>query len=341
MISLPQRDPIPISCFTLICAAVLFWLPGSAASETPPVTDPATWEIRQEHLFSPSSKRPADAYIGDLFTRLAAQDGVGKPVSRDEFLALLQRPESREVYAAQLIKVATPQSVQIQDQAHYDGLKIFMSEKRQKAGVAFLRTHEALLKEAEARYGVARKDIVSILMWESGLGEFTGKLRVFNVLMGQLLFLEIAQEQAIKELASTGMSGSVTSAEVVERQQQRFDRIKKRCVENLVALLRQSKAMGADPLEQRGSWGGAIGYPQFMPASMAYAVDGDQDGVVNLHDWPDAIMSVGNYLKVRGKYGASDRARRTAILRYNPLDSYVNGVITYAEAVWARYKKGE
>ena len=71
-----------------------------------------------------------------------------------------------------------------------------------------------------------------------------------------------------------------------------------------------------------------------MPASMSYAADGDGDGKIDLHSWPDAVMSVAKYLKERGNYGPTDSQRRKAIFSYNPLDSYVNGVIKYADAIW-------
>ena len=311
-----------------------------ASVERPAGVSPI-WKIRTAYALDGSFDRPDTTYIGELVARLESEEGGGMPVSRDEFSALMDRPESQGIYRDQLVKIATPRSVQIQNQEHRDFLNVFMMERRLKAGVAFLHDQGRMLAEAEARYGVHRRDIVSILMWESGLGEFTGDLRVFNVLMGQLLFLDSAQKYAVAQLVESGEVSPLDDAEVVALQEKRFERIKKRCVNNLVALLRQSKATGADPLGQLGSWGGAIGYPQFMPFSMGYAVDGDQDGTIDLHTWLDAIMSVGNYLKVRGNYGPADGARLGAIHSYNPIDSYVNGVISYADAIWQRYKRGE
>ena len=177
---------------------------------------------------------------------------------------------------------------------------------------------------------------MSILMWESGLGEFTGNYRVFNVLIAQLLYMEEAQQAAVRRITARGEADPLASAEVAKKQEERFAKIRRRCVGNLVALLRHSKATGVDPLSLHGSWAGAIGYPQFMPASMPHAADGNGDGTIDLHSWPDAVMSVARYLKERGKYGPTDAARRKAIFSYNPIDSYVNGVIKYAEAVWAR-----
>ena len=155
-------------------------------------------------------------------------------------------------------------------------------------------------------------------MWESGLGEFTGNLRVFNVLVAQLLYLEEAQQEAIRQIRAKGDANPLASPALVIKQEKRFAKIRRRCVGNLVALLRQSKAKGVDPLSLTGSWAGAIGYPQFMPASMSYAADGDGDGKIDLHSWPDAVMSVAKYLKERGNYGPTDSQRRKAIFSYNP-----------------------
>jgi membrane-bound lytic murein transglycosylase B len=51
-----------------------------------------------------------------------------------------------------------------------------------------------------------------------------------------------------------------------------------------------------------GSFAGAMGWPQFMPSSVAkFAVDFDGDGHIDLRNSPvDAIGSVGNYFKSFG-----------------------------------------
>ncbi len=311
----------------LLC--LLLETPGQVAA----ADDTDNWELRKSAIVDLPRTHPAAPYLPDLIKRLASRQGGGSPVSEAEFLALFDRSESRRVYSSQLIKVATPRSVQIQNKAHEDFSRVFLTEKRVKRGVAFLEEKKDLLDRAEQKYGVAQKDIVSILMWESGLGEFTGNYRVFNVLVAQLLYLEEAQQEAVRRITAGGEADPLISAAVAKRQEERFAKIRRRCVGNLVALLRHSKATGVDPLSLHGSWAGAIGYPQFMPASMPHAADGDGDGNIDLHSWPDAIMSVAKYLNERGKYSSTDAARRRALFSYNPIDSYVNGVIKYAEAI--------
>ncbi|HSP32356.1 MAG TPA: lytic murein transglycosylase, partial [Halomonas sp.] len=70
----------------------------------------------------------------------------------------------------------------------------------------------------------------------------------------------------------------------------------------LAAFLRIAYEQQVDPTELRGSYAGAMGYPQFIPTSyQAYAVDFDDDGVRDLWENPvDAIGSVANYFAEHG-----------------------------------------
>ena len=58
----------------------------------------------------------------------------------------------------------------------------------------FLNKYSDILEKAEYKYGVCKQDLVSILMWESGLGKFTGSNRIFNIFMGQILFIDSVQK---------------------------------------------------------------------------------------------------------------------------------------------------
>ncbi len=275
------------------------------------------WTISAEVVLP--AGEPSNADIQELLHRLESGEGEGAPVSAEEFGAYCDRADSR-VDVEALMKYAAPGSIRNQNMDHSRYRQRLLQKNRVEAGALFLQEHKDLLREAEKRYGVAQQDIVSILMWESGLGKITGDTPVFNVLLAQLLYLEDARR---------------THSEPNAQDRKRFDKLKGRAVANLSALLRLSKELGQDPTVQRGSWAGAIGYPQFMPASLKYAADGDGDGLIDLHHWPDVIFSVAKYLHEHG-YNTSYPGRKRGIYRYNPLDSYVNGVIAYADAIMDR-----
>ncbi len=79
------------------------------------------------------------------------------------------------------------------------------------------------------------------------------------------------------------------------------------------------------------SYAGAQGPMQFMPPTWrAYGVDGDGDGVANIHDVDDAIFGAAHYLTANG---AARGDVRNALYRYNHSQAYVNLVLARARAI--------
>jgi membrane-bound lytic murein transglycosylase B len=267
-----------------------------------------------------------DAPIGPFKTiaakLTAASNDEGASVTVDELKKILDDPRAKEIYRPELIKYATPRSVKIQNAEHRSFLKIFMKKEKLEKGAAFLASHAEELSRAEQRFLVKPKDVVSVLMWESNLGETTGKFLVVNVYLGQILFLDEVFAEIEKK--SGAMKEPARSQQV-----KRLGRLKENAAMFLVALLRSAKAKGVDPLEIRGSWAGAIGFPQFMPTSMRWAIDGDDDGRIDLYTFPDAIFSVASYLAAHGY----EKDRSAAIYAYNSDTEYVKGVEAYADAI--------
>lgn len=298
------------------------------------------WEIKKE-LVVGGNGEPLNSLITSIIVGLESYSGEGSRITKAEFLTLFDRPESRLVYKDRLIRYATPKSLDIQKQEHQDYTKIFMQEKRQLAGIEFIKNNNDLLSRAESEYGILKKDMVSLLMWESGLGEFTGDYQIFNVLMAQVLFIEEAQAYSVKEMISKGEQNPLADPKRKVAEEKRLGRRKQDASKNIISLLRECKASGLDPLLQKGSWGGAIGYVQFMPYNLKYAVDADKNGVKDLFSWQDAVMSAANYLKNVGDYNSTESGRKRALKRYNPSDSYVSGVILYADTIWERYLNGK
>jgi len=99
--------------------------------------------------------------------------------------------------------------------------------------------------------------------------------------------------------------------------------------------VRQCKTRGIDPLTVKGSWAGALGFPQFMPASLRWAEDGNGDGKIDLFEMDDAIASVGKYLQAAN----FKKSARDAVYDYNHEAAYVEGVLAFAAALKEPEKK--
>ncbi len=145
----------------------------------------------------------------------------------------------------------------------------FVDAKRIERGLEFWRDHEVALVRAQALYGVPAEIIVAIIGVETVYGRHTGQFEVFNAL-------------------ATLAFDYPPRAELFRRE--------------LEALLLLARDERRDPWQYRGSYAGAIGYPQFLPSSIRkYAVDFDRDGRVDLSgSSDDAIGSVARFLNMHG-----------------------------------------
>lgn len=149
----------------------------------------------------------------------------------------------------------------------------FVEPRRLQAGLAFWEQHEAALARAEAQYGVPAELIAGLIGVETFYGRMTGGFRVID---------------ALATLAFDFPSG--------RRDRSAFFR------SELAEFLKLCRREGLDPLTVKGSFAGAMGWPQFMPGSWnRHAIDFDGDGRVDLVGSPvDAIGSVAHFLVQHG-----------------------------------------
>ena len=136
-----------------------------------------------------------------------------------------------------------------------------------RRGAAKYRAHYTRLMEIERRTGVPASIILGIYGKETSYGLVTGGFDVLDV------------------LASLAYEG---------RRRDLFE-------SEFVAAMKLLD-LGYSRSRLRGSWAGAMGYPQFMPSIvLRLRADGDGDGFADIwRSEPDAFASIGNYLRDAG-----------------------------------------
>jgi membrane-bound lytic murein transglycosylase B len=219
--------------------------------------------------------------------------------------------------------ILTPVSIKKQREQHQDFIPKLVNEKTIAQGVEFFEKYKNTLKKAYDSKKVHPSDIIAVINWESKLGTMVGEQRIIQIFIGQYFFPEKYEEILFKEGAYK-KEGAMNR----DASKKRIERLKNRALGNLAALLNQSVIKKFDPVETKGSWAGAIGFPQFMPTSMTYAEDGDGDGEIDLFNMHDAIMSVANYLY---RHHYTKKGREYSFRRYNPEAVYVKGVKMYGD----------
>ena len=145
----------------------------------------------------------------------------------------------------------------------------FVEPRRIAAGVQWWQAHAATLDDAQQRYGVPPELVAGIVGVETFYGRLTGNFRVLDALA--TLAFDFPKGRSDRSAFYSG---------------------------ELRAFLVWCALEGRDADTVRGSFAGAIGWPQFMPSSLLkYAVDYDHDGRVDLADGGDDVVgSVAGYL---------------------------------------------
>lgn len=176
-----------------------------------------------------------------------------------------------------------------------------LTKKSIQRGQRILKENRETFNKIEETFGVEKKIILGILRVETNFGAHTGGYPVFN---------------------------SLLSMTVIENRRSSW------AEEELIEFLCICKEQDNDPLSVKGSWAGAFGMSQFVPTSYTkFAVDGNNDGVINLFDFHDAAASIANYLKSHGYEINRPVSNREAVYAYNHCDNYVRAIFAYAKAL--------
>ena len=189
-----------------------------------------------------------------------------------------------------------------------------------------------LLNRAEAKYGVPKEVISSILWVETKHGSYLGNNQIISVYLSTAMCDYPDYVLINKEALRKNFNGSPEELQDLETKiDERSAKKANWAIEQLIALKKMDKLPYMNILELKGSWAGAFGLSQFLPASyISWAVDGNDDGKIDLFSLEDAVFSVANYLKTNG-WGNTKDLERKAVFHYNNSNAYVDAVLRLAQ----------
>jgi membrane-bound lytic murein transglycosylase B len=184
------------------------------------------------------------------------------------------------------------------------------------------------LERAEIKYGVDKNVVAAILLVETRLGKYTGRSPILNTLATMASLSDPIRRETLFQHISSNPKRLPR-----DKFEKKADRKSRWAYDQLKAFIEYSNQEKIDPFSIYGSYAGAFGIAQFMPTSIvAYAVDGDGDGRIDLFTHADSIASAANYLKQFGwKPGISRKKAEKAVHAYNRSSYYVNAVLTIVD----------
>ncbi len=171
--------------------------------------------------------------------------------------------------ATRIDRILTIMTKPAEGKQWYEYRPQFVVDSTISRGAKFKQQHGNALWRAEQQYGVPQSIILGILGVETGFGQNKGSFRTVDALSTLAFGYPRRSAYFTDELA------------------------------NLLVLAREQ---GLSANSYKGSYAGALGYPQFMPSNIRkLAVDFNQDGKVDIINDPvDAIGSIAHYLSVNG-----------------------------------------
>jgi lytic murein transglycosylase len=150
----------------------------------------------------------------------------------------------------------------------WDYVALLADAQRAEDGKDILQREAATLPSIALRYGVDPATMVSVFGVETDYGRVEGRYPVIDATL----------------------SRACANRDSKERRGQFF------------AALQLVQDGDVDPSDFRGSWAGAFGLTQFMPATfLRYRARGDGDGSIDIyHSVPDALATTSNFLNGLG-----------------------------------------
>ncbi len=294
---------IRLQSLLFMCCLALTCVPAAAPDMAPPAVSTSSSLLSQNY----------DGLIGRL---------AGEGFDRVYLTSVFKDPRTR--FLPDVLYTNLTSKYRDADYSRFTSIPSVTQARR------FLTDEATYLNGVEQLYQVDKEIIVSILYIESAFGRNAGSNIVFNVFSTLSLAATPEVLDSMKERIG-GEYPRLGRTEIEGRAQKKAEW----AYQELKSLLTIALSERADVFSFRGSWAGAFGMSQFLPSSyLRYALDGNSDGKVSLHDRYDAITSVANYLKRHGwTMDAPDTRKKEVIRQYNNSGAYTEAVLRLARLI--------
>jgi len=271
----------------------------------------------------PNKDSYAQQQLEQLKTRLI-DDGID-PIIVNQYFA-----DSRFSIIPELLRV------NIKQPSGTAGYQRFLGDASVRTAAGFLEINRETISGVLQDSPVTPEVVVAILNVESSLGSYKGTYPLMNVFTSLSLLETEPITDVAPEFWNVVLDGiSATEEDAARAKATKRAKSKARwAYKELRTILRMAQDGHFDPLDVKSSWAGAYGLPQFIPTSAeAYGRDGNGDGFVDLNTLPDAVASIGHYLKIHGYREDNPKKRRKAVWHYNHSDEYVDCILSLTDKI--------
>ncbi len=153
----------------------------------------------------------------------------------------------------------------------YEDTKTYITKRSSKQkvsqGVNIYRSNESFIDSIDNKFSIERSLLLALMGIETNFGTYVGKMDILS---------------------------SLATLSFDERRSEFF-------TSELITILKLIELQKIDHSVLYGSWAGAFGYFQFMPSTIErYAIDYDQNEIIELKSTKDSFASAANYLSKIG-----------------------------------------
>jgi len=169
------------------------------------------------------------------------------------------------VFLPKVIKYDRFQPEFYEDTKTYIGKR--SSKQKVKQGTKLYRLNENFINVIDEKFSVEKSLLLALMGIETNFGTYVGKMDILS---------------------------SLATLSYDKRRSEFFTK-------ELITILQLVESKKIDPTILYGSWAGAFGYFQFMPSTIEkYALDYDENNIIELKSTKDSFASAANYINKIG-----------------------------------------